>query len=70
MMSVTPIPALSDNYIWLIRQDTNQSVCVVDPGEAAPVIEFLERESLTLDTILITHHHQDHTGGLDALTKR
>ncbi|HCL23830.1 MAG TPA: hydroxyacylglutathione hydrolase [Halomonas sp.] len=70
MMSVTPIPALSDNYIWLIRQDTNQSVCVVDPGEAAPVIEFLERESLTLDTILITHHHQDHTGGLDALAKR
>ena len=43
---------------------------MVDPGEAAPVIEFLERESLTLDTILITHHHQDHTGGLDALTKR
>ena len=69
-MSVTPIPALSDNYIWLIRQDTSQSVCVVVPGEAAPVIEFLERESLTLDTILITHHHQDHTGGLDALTKR
>ncbi|RUR38589.1 hydroxyacylglutathione hydrolase [Vreelandella populi] len=70
MMSVTPIPALSDNYIWLLRQDTSQSVCVVDPGEADPVIELLERESLTLDTILITHHHQDHTGGVAKLIKR
>lgn len=70
MMSVTPIPALSDNYIWLLRQDTSQNVCVVDPGEAAPVIELLERESLKLDTILITHHHHDHTGGLKELIKR
>ncbi|PRY65547.1 hydroxyacylglutathione hydrolase [Vreelandella songnenensis] len=70
MMSVTPIPALSDNYIWLLRQDTSQNVCVVDPGEADPVIELLERESLTLDTILITHHHHDHTGGLAKLIKR
>ncbi|MBR2512708.1 MAG: hydroxyacylglutathione hydrolase [Halomonas sp.] len=70
MMSVTPIPALSDNYIWLLRQDTSQSVCVVDPGEAAPVIEILERDSLKLDTILITHHHHDHTGGLNELIKR
>ncbi|MGO2264411.1 hydroxyacylglutathione hydrolase [Halomonas sp.] len=70
MMSVTPIPALSDNYIWLLRQDTSQSVCVVDPGEADPVIKLLERESLTLDTILITHHHHDHTGGLATLIKR
>lgn len=70
MMSVTPIPALSDNYIWLLRQDTSQNVCVVDPGEAAPVIELLEREGLTLATILITHHHGDHTGGLKELKKR
>ncbi|MFG6666618.1 hydroxyacylglutathione hydrolase [Halomonas sp. HNIBRBA4712] len=70
MMSVTPIPALSDNYIWLLRQDTSSNVCVVDPGEAAPVIELLERESLTLTTILITHHHQDHVGGVKELKKR
>ncbi|WP_447553071.1 hydroxyacylglutathione hydrolase [Vreelandella sp. EE22] len=70
MMSVTPIPALSDNYIWLLRQDTTQNVCVVDPGEAAPVIELLEREGLTLATILITHHHNDHTGGVKELKKR
>lgn len=70
MLSVTPIPALSDNYIWLLRQDSSPGVCVVDPGEAGPVIDYIERESLTLESILITHHHPDHTGGLGALIKR
>jgi hydroxyacylglutathione hydrolase len=70
MLSVTPIPALSDNYIWLLRQDASPGVCIVDPGEAAPVIDLLERESLTLETVLITHHHPDHTDGLDELIKR
>lgn len=70
MLSVTPIPALGDNYIWLLRQDTNVDVCVVDPGDAGPVIQLLERENLTLSTVLITHHHQDHTGGLAELIER
>ncbi|MDW5375470.1 hydroxyacylglutathione hydrolase [Halomonas sp. HP20-15] len=70
MLSVTPIPAFSDNYIWLLRQDTSSDVTVVDPGDAAPVIELLEREGLNLTTILITHHHHDHTGGLAELAKR
>ena len=70
MLSVTPIPALSDNYIWLLRQDSSPAVCVVDPGESGPVIDHMERESLTLESILITHHHPDHTGGLEALIKR
>ncbi len=70
MLSVTPIPALSDNYIWLLRQDTSSDVTVVDPGDASPVIEFLEREGLNLTTVLITHHHHDHTGGLEELARR
>lgn len=70
MLSVTPIPAFSDNYIWLLRQDASQKVCVVDPGDAAPVIDVLEREALELETVLITHHHHDHTGGLEELIKR
>ncbi|SDK86921.1 hydroxyacylglutathione hydrolase [Franzmannia pantelleriensis] len=70
MLSVTPIPALSDNYIWLMRQDDSSSIAVVDPGDATPVIELIEREGLTLDTVLITHHHHDHTGGLDELKQR
>lgn len=70
MLSVTPIPAFNDNYIWLLRQDTSDKVAVVDPGDAAPVIEILEREGLTLASILITHHHHDHTGGLPELIER
>lgn len=70
MLSVTPIPALGDNYIWLMRQDTSPEVCVVDPGEASPVIDLLEKESLKLSTVIITHHHQDHTGGLGDLIER
>jgi len=70
MLSVTPIPAFSDNYIWLLRQDSSQEVCVVDPGDAAPVIAYLEREGLTLGGVLITHHHHDHTGGLGELIQR
>lgn len=70
MLSVTPIPAFSDNYIWLLRQDTSPEACVVDPGDAEPVIRVLEQEGLTLDTILVTHHHPDHVGGLPQLIER
>lgn len=70
MLTVKPIPAFQDNYIWLLRQDSQERVAVVDPGDAKPVIAWLEQENLTLDTILITHHHQDHTGGLQELIER
>tara|TARA_B100000678_G_scaffold264398_2_gene247896 strand:- start:129 stop:896 length:768 start_codon:yes stop_codon:yes gene_type:complete len=70
MLSVTPIPAFSDNYIWLLRQDSSQEVCVVDPGDAEPVRRFLEREGLSLGCILLTHHHHDHTGGVAELIQR
>ncbi|WP_163557209.1 hydroxyacylglutathione hydrolase [Halomonas sp. NO4] len=70
MLSVTPIPAFNDNYIWLLRQDTSPNVCVVDPGDAEPVIQLLEREGLTLASVMITHHHHDHTGGLPELIQR
>ncbi len=70
MLSVTPIPAFNDNYIWLLREDSTSRAAVVDPGDAAPVIEALERDGLSLDAVLITHHHPDHTGGLAELTQR
>ena len=71
MLQITPIPAFSDNYIWLLSQDFKPGLhaAVVDPGDAGPVIELLESKSLTLDAILITHHHADHMGGVaDLLT--
>ncbi len=70
MLSVTPIPAFSDNYIWLLRQDSSPDACVVDPGDARPVIQMLEREKLSLTSILVTHHHPDHIGGLTELIER
>ncbi|RCV87518.1 hydroxyacylglutathione hydrolase [Billgrantia montanilacus] len=70
MLSVTPIPAFGDNYIWLMRQDTSPDVCIVDPGDASPVIQALERDKLNLAHVLITHHHHDHVGGLAELIER
>lgn len=61
-MRLTPIPAFSDNYIWALH-DAEQAL-VVDPGEADGVAQWLADEGLRLDTILITHHHPDHTGGV------
>ena len=63
--AIHPIPAFSDNYIWAI-QCADQCL-VVDPGDATPVFSYLEQTQLKLAGILITHHHPDHTGGLNAL---
>jgi hydroxyacylglutathione hydrolase len=65
MFDVIRIPAFKDNYIWLLRKGA--SAVVVDPGDARPVLEVLQRESLTLDSILVTHHHADHQGGVEEL---
>lgn len=66
MLDVQPIPAFEDNYIWLLTEGAGNAV-VVDPGDAEPVLERLSAERLTLTSVLITHHHYDHTGGLDEL---
>lgn len=66
-MQVTPIAAFNDNYIWAIRIDRH--LVVVDPGDAAPVIAYLQQHQLQLDAILITHHHADHTAGIDELCR-
>ncbi|WP_445397203.1 hydroxyacylglutathione hydrolase [Zobellella sp. An-6] len=65
MPNISPIPAFNDNYIWLISN--GDRAAVVDPGDAAPVGRVLAERGLTLDAILITHHHRDHTGGVQAL---
>jgi len=66
-VNISPIKAFSDNYIWAI---TNKAfVALVDPGDANVCIEFLEKNQLILDSILITHHHSDHTGGIKELVE-
>jgi len=64
-VDLTPLPAFSDNYIWLLSR--NGHAVVVDPGQAAPVSRHLQAYQLELDAILITHHHPDHVGGVAQL---
>lgn len=61
MLSIVPIPAFRDNYIWLVRN--NQYAAAIDPGDAAPVLRYLANEKLALVAILNTHHHSDHVDG-------
>ncbi|MDO5625875.1 MAG: hydroxyacylglutathione hydrolase [Pseudomonadota bacterium] len=64
-MDLIALPAFDDNYIWLLH-DAHHAL-VVDPGDAQPVLEALHQRQLKLQTILVTHHHPDHTGGVAAL---
>ena len=64
-MKLEAIAAFADNYIWILHD--GQNALVVDPGDAAPVLQFLAERSLQLSGILVTHHHADHVGGLKAL---
>jgi hydroxyacylglutathione hydrolase len=65
MLTLIPIPAFADNYLWLLHD--GQQALVVDPGDAAPVQLVLQDNGLKLSAILVTHHHADHTEGVDAL---
>lgn len=69
-ISVRPVRAFVDNYIWLIESPKNPTqVVAVDPGEAAPVIGELQRIGRSLAAILLTHHHPDHIGGVPELLR-
>jgi hydroxyacylglutathione hydrolase len=65
MMQVHAVPAFKDNYLWVIAEGAH--AVVVDPGDAAPVEDFLASRGLELTAILATHHHADHVGGVPAL---
>lgn len=65
MYQVSKINAFRDNYIWALVK--NDRCAIVDPGDAQPVLDFISINQLTLTDILITHHHPDHIGGIDAL---
>ncbi|WP_454909291.1 hydroxyacylglutathione hydrolase [Variovorax gossypii] len=64
-MTLVPLPAFADNYIWMLHDGSH--AIVVDPGDAQPVFDALARHKLQLAAILVTHHHADHTGGVGAL---
>jgi len=68
-LHLVPLPALADNYIWLLHDDDRHAI-VVDPGDAAVVERALTARQLQLHAILLTHHHHDHIGGVAELRTR
>ncbi|EDP67882.1 probable hydroxyacylglutathione hydrolase [Carnobacterium sp. AT7] len=67
-MNIHPIKAFSDNYIWIIEEGTE--AVVVDPGEAEQVMDYLEEKQLQLNSILLTHNHDDHIGGVQQISAK
>ena len=69
MLEITPIPAFSDNYIWMLKRPDSPRVALIDPGDEKAIMAYLQKHKLQAIAILITHQHYDHTGGVAALVK-
>ena len=65
MVKIESIEAFTDNYIWLVT--TNEGSIVIDPGESSNIINLMHKNQLDLKAILVTHHHFDHTGGIEEI---
>ncbi len=70
MIIATPVPILSDNYAWLLRDEESGCIAIVDPADPAPVAAAIDAAGGKLDMILLTHHHGDHVAGTDAIRAR
>ena len=68
MFNISAVPCFDDNYIWVLRK--GRHAVVVDPGDAAAILAYLEQKELTLSGILLTHRHADHVGGVPALSQK
>lgn len=68
-MNLNSIPAFQDNYIWVLNDETGRCL-IVDPGEAAPVLAAIAENGWQPEAILLTHHHNDHVGGVAELHRR
>jgi hydroxyacylglutathione hydrolase len=69
-VTASPVPILNDNYAWLLRESGTGATAIVDPADAQPVIEAIEKAGGRLDLILLTHHHADHIAGVDEVRAR
>jgi hydroxyacylglutathione hydrolase len=68
MIQIDALPAFTDNYIWLLQDASSKRCAVVDPGDAEPVLAWLNQHpDWQLTDILVTHHHNDHVGGVAQL---
>ena len=68
-MKIEIIKCLKDNFSYLIIDKKNNFACVVDPSEAGPIIDYINKNNIKLKYILNTHHHHDHIGGNEELKK-
>lgn len=66
-MTIFPLPAFQDNYIWILKETKSSKIWAVDPGDANVVLQYCREQNVQLKGILITHHHKDHTGGVAEL---
>jgi hydroxyacylglutathione hydrolase len=69
-ITATPVPILQDNYAWMLRDSETGATAIVDPADAKPIIAALDAAGGHLDLILLTHHHADHTAGVDEVRER
>jgi hydroxyacylglutathione hydrolase len=69
-VTASPVPILKDNYAWLLRDSSSGATAIVDPADAEPIIEAIEKAGGRLDLILLTHHHADHIAGVDEVRAR
>jgi hydroxyacylglutathione hydrolase len=69
-VTASPVPILKDNYAWLLRDSGTGATAIVDPADAEPCIEALEKAGGRLDVIFLTHHHADHVAGVDEVRAR
>jgi hydroxyacylglutathione hydrolase len=67
MLEIVPVPAFSDNYLWLVHDEASGETAVVDPGDPAPVLAEAEKRGWTVTQVWNTHWHPDHTGGNEAI---
>lgn len=67
MTDIIALRAFQDNYIWVMHDESTHTFACVDPGDATPVLHYAQTHDLSLDAVLVTHHHADHMGGLHAL---
>jgi len=69
MLRIWPIEVLDDNFVWVLERDGCDRVAVVDPGLGEPVVAAANLRSLSVDAVLVSHHHRDHVGGLPVLIR-
>lgn len=69
MLTILPVPALTDNYVWLLKSSSGPETIILDPGEAEPVINAISQQQLKPIAILNTHQHYDHVNGIKSLVE-